>query len=133
MATKNFDLALREQQGDPITFQLGGVEFVVPTPVPSYPLLQLGREASRDADSLEGLGALHDFIIGCIDEDQVEDFKEVLTANRVGFELLMEIVTWLAEEGTARPTEKPSRSQQRSSMASKPSSRKSSLAPVKAS
>lgn len=121
---RDFDAALAEQ-GDPLRFRLGGVEFTCLPEIPAGPMLKLARHADQiDADALRLFG---EFLAAIIVPEQREDFDRAL--DRVGLGTLLELIQWVVEEAIGRPLPNASSSEQEQPQDGAPS-RVVSLVPI---
>jgi hypothetical protein len=98
---------------EPLTFDLGGETFHCAPEVQGATILELMRaSANADEDSRGILMAVSvlDFFELCMDEDEHKRFAEFLHNKKkiVRMTTLSEIMSWLIEEYTDRPTQQPS-------------------------
>jgi hypothetical protein len=105
---RDFDAAIDEQ--DPLTFKLGGREWVVDD-VSAASFLRYTRRLAEHGQSLAGMtNEFHDFLLGALREEDREDFETMLTDKKVPFPHLRNVVNWLIEEATGVPFVAPSSS-----------------------
>lgn len=124
MAHRDFRAALREAEGEPVTFTVGDgngfcEEFTVPTPLSAMPLLALA--ASDAKTEIEVMAAFGRFIFSFLDPADHERFRQACTRARFDEADLLDITKWLIGEATGRPTKRPSGSPERSSTTGPPS------------
>lgn len=105
---KDFDAALAELRGEPVTFKLGGTQFRVPTPVPSAPWVAMVSDPNRDTEL-----AFHDYIREIIDPKQREAWGKAFRSSGIDAEGLTELVRYIIEEASGNPT-KPRSSSRKS-------------------
>lgn len=105
MAFRDFDAALAEALGEPLTFQLGGERFDVPLPLPAAPWIRAVSDPKRDVTV-----AFHGYLREVIAEDQRETFDEAFEQAKVPEATLIEIVKWITEEASGFPTKRRSSS-----------------------
>lgn len=113
MALKDFDAARRERRRnrEPIAFRLGGQEFTLPATLPAGHILDL-IEADADGNPVATLVACRRFLAAILasDEDR-ERLEVVLRSHDDPVDLnddLIEVVDWIAEQYTGRPTKRSS-------------------------
>lgn len=116
---KDFDAAAREAVGESLTFQLGGEKFTTTPELPALPMLKLAAAAEKT--DAEGAAAFYEFLQSMLVVDDVARFEAMAMRERLGMERLSEVVTWLIEEMTGRPTRRPSDSPERPLPTSLPS------------
>ena len=105
---KNFDAinaAKAEEKKDPPSFKLSGVDFECVVAPKATSVAKLSKAGEGDVT------ALIDYLRSLIVPAQRVEFDVVLDDDEkvVEIETLAELVTWLAEEYTGRPTKSPSR------------------------
>lgn len=110
---KDFDAAAREAVGESLTFTLGGEQFTTTPELPAVPMLRLAAVA--DKEGAEGATAFYQFLQAMLVEEDVARFEAMAMRERIGMERLGEVVAWLIEEMTGRPTQPPSASAERRS------------------
>lgn len=106
---KDFRVARREAEREPLTFTLGYAdgpswEFTTKTILPAGPLLELASHG--DEAGTAAFAAYHEFLVGMLSEDQHETLK--LAMRELEWLDILPAVRWLVSEMTARPFEKPS-------------------------
>lgn len=132
MTTRNFAAASAEVASEPITFTVGDSRtFTVPRPVPALPMLELAAASNEDTPD-KVAAAFGGYIFGVLPADQHADFRKACADARMDMDGLLELVQWIIEEATGRPTQPPSSSEGRSSTTGMSSST-DSLAEAKAS
>jgi hypothetical protein len=122
MATKHFEMALRAVEADPeeedfITFdfpEMDGTrspEFKAYLPSPSQFAIAVSATGPR-RDLATKLAAIVDFMVEVLDEEgQAYITNRLMTSDRkdpFGLDELTELMNWMVEEWTARPTGRPS-------------------------
>lgn len=119
MPFKDFDSARAEVTQEPLTFQVGGEQFTVALPLSGYDLLDIGKAAllaqSSDGVNTESVDMMRNFIASALGTDQAAHFEQVARATRIGLEEIMEIFSWIMEEGIGVPTQQQSELQPQSS------------------
>lgn len=120
MAHKSFAAAKAEALGDPITFDIDGVEFTIPRPIPAWPMLELAAAGDEDDQTAIAVAFIR-FLMALIPADQHARFTSTCTEKRVDADLLLEIVQFVIEEASGRPTVPPSSSDGRPSTIGTPS------------
>lgn len=104
MAHRVFDAAAKEAEGEPITFSVGGYDhtFTVKQPLPLGQLVLFSRVVKGEPqEQAQGVDRLMRGWI--IDEDR-EKWDECV-GQLTNIEVLGEIVNYIAEEATGRPTQ----------------------------
>lgn len=115
---RDFDAAAREAVGEPLTFTLGGEVFTCAPTLAALPMLKLAKSA--DKGGAEGVAAFYDFLTAMLVQDDVPRFEAMMQRERIGMEQLSELVAWVVEEATGRPTQRPSDLPERPSNTSRP-------------
>lgn len=103
---KSFDVARSEVDGDSLEFELGGEAFAVELPLPGIALLDMANVA--EAEGVEAVTAFNQFLTVALGEAEFKRFHDAALRTRLPIERLMEIVQWIVEESTGRPTEQRS-------------------------
>jgi hypothetical protein len=98
---KDFDAAEAERTNDPITFVLGGREWVAEH-VNSATFLTLARKGATGGD--EALLAFYEFIVGTLPEGDREDFFAMLDEKDIQMTTLKDLGQWIVEQATGNPT-----------------------------
>lgn len=110
MATaKDFRVARREAEREPLTFTLGYDDgpswtFTTKTILPAGPLLELALHG--DESGTAAFGAYHEFLLGMIPADQHAELRDAL--RELEWLDVLPSVRWLISEMTARPFDTPS-------------------------
>lgn len=93
----------------PLSFELNGEEFQVKSAIQGGYLLRFVSEADGE-DGSKAANALWGFFEYCMEPAEYERFQKVLDdpETLVEIETIGEIVSYLIEEYTGRPTEQPS-------------------------
>lgn len=115
---KDFDAAAREASGESLTFTLGGEQFTTTPELPALPMLKLA--AAADKEGAEGAVAFYEFVQSMLVPEDVARFEAMASRERLGMEMLSDVVKWLIAEMTGRPTRRPSDSPERPSNSSQP-------------
>lgn len=115
---KDFDAAEAERKGEPITFRLGGREWVIPRvkagPFMAFARLQAEANAARSADlSADEMGPIgiramlsfNDYIASSLRKDQRAKYNAMLETADVSFQTIMDVAMWMVEQATGNPTE----------------------------
>jgi hypothetical protein len=105
-----FEVAVREQRGEPVTFVLLDETFTCVEDPGAMPLLELAAASELDTDSVEGLAATYEFIRCVISDEDWPRFRKLCMRSRVGVPTLMKVVTGLVAAIAGRPTTPPSTS-----------------------
>lgn len=94
------DAAEAEAQQEPPEFKLGGVRFKCVAAPKATSVAKLSKAGEGDVT------ALLDYLRSLVVAEQREEFDAVLDSDEViiKIERLADLVTWLAEEYTGRPT-----------------------------
>lgn len=103
MAHKTFTAAKADALGDPISFDIDGDEFLIPRPVPAWPMLELAA-CGDEGEPTRIAAAFVGFLTAVLPAEQHERFRRTCAEKRVDQELLLEIVQFVIEESTGRPT-----------------------------
>lgn len=105
MSVRDWDAAVREAQGEPIRFTLGGVTFDVPCPIPAIAFLDYADKADKPGDVVAGF---RDLMLEILPEPTRPLFATAIRVSGIGGQMLVDLVQSVIEEATARPTERPS-------------------------
>ncbi len=95
---RDFDAALAEEEGEPITFRLAGRKWKavhLSAPV----MLKLGRAISDNRAVFGYDEAMRDFL----PEEDREAFTQALIDHNVRIRTLMDVVNWIIEADAGRP------------------------------
>lgn len=108
---KDFGKTLTLDEYPPITFALNGEEFTCRSAMPGTMLLDFVRRADSDQGGMAA-DAVIDFLSKSLEEGDAERFQTMINDPDVivQVETLGEIVGWLVEQYTARPTKARTRS-----------------------
>lgn len=104
MAYRDFDAeaAERAREQDPIEFTLGGVRFTARPVCPFGAVLDL-RAAPEIADDLEGaVAGMIAYFEQVVDDDQAGEVADAV--RKVNAPQAYEVIRWLTEQYTGRPT-----------------------------
>lgn len=104
-----FGAARKEVSAEPIVFMVDGEAepFLVPRPVPAFPLMDMAAEAA-DGNETAAITSFLRFLKGCIPDNQWGRFRDAVTRARWDVGDLLPLVQWLVQEATGRPTTPPS-------------------------
>lgn len=110
-----FKAAQAEATGAPIVFGVEGEPqpFSIQRPVPAIPLLDMAVEAvdqqraGGPADERSALAAFHRFLQGTLGSDWPR-FRDAATRARWGIPQVLDVVRYVVEQATGRPTMPPS-------------------------
>lgn len=105
MSVRDWDAAVREAQGEPIEFTLGGQHFAVPCPIPAAVFLSF---ADHQADGAQLTAGFRDLIRDMLEVSQRPLLETAIRDSGISGQLLVDLAQWLIEEATARPTERRS-------------------------
>jgi hypothetical protein len=108
MSRKSFEVARAEVKGEPLEFDLGGDPYAVELPLPGMALLDMADVAS--AEGSEAVGAFGNFLRAALGPKEFERFHAESLEKRLSIEQLLEVVQYVLEEATGRPTVQPSAS-----------------------
>ena len=115
---KDFDAALAERNGEPITFKLGGRQWTA-NHVNAETFLVFVRHASEGGDAL--VLAFADFIDAALPEQDRQAFHAMLNTHDVPIDVVMDLAKWVIEQAAGNPTDAVSQSpQQRSRRGQRP-------------
>lgn len=108
---KDFGKTIPIEDYPTITFALNGEEFTCRPALPGRMLLEFVRRADAETGGTAAM-AIIDFLVQAVDESETERFEALLNDpdQIVQVETLGEIVGWLVEQYSARPTKGRSRS-----------------------
>lgn len=95
---------------EPINFTLNGEEFNCHPAIPGAVLLEFVKDA--DSGTGDSAKALYNFLASSMPEEEYEKLQKTLKNPKVIIEIetIGEIVTWLVEEYSSRPTQRPENS-----------------------
>ena len=102
---RDFGATKRADEFEALNFTLNGVQFDCKPAVQGATLLSFVASANAD-DPAASAAAINTFFRACLTNDSYEAFVAMTTGDEVIVEMenLTEIVQWLIEEYTARPT-----------------------------
>lgn len=105
---KKFSGGVNIEDFEPLSFNLNEHEFVAKAAIPGAALLDFVRDADSDSGA-DSAKALYSFLEKALDEKEYARLQSVLHDPKViiNIELIGEIVSWLVEEYSARPTQQP--------------------------
>lgn len=105
---KKFHGGTKISEFEPLTFELNGSEFTCNPAIPGAALLNFVKDADGDSGG-DSAKALFNFLKAAMPVDEYKRLDEVLNAPDViiDIELIGEIVSWLVEEFSSRPTTRP--------------------------
>ena len=116
MAIKEFEFGARESESEdeieaPITFKVDGEEWKAYQPTSGQVAIWFSVSTDR-ASSQERIAGIIDFFLGVLDDVGRHSASRKLMDREDDFEIeqLMEIMSWLMEQWSARPTESSSAS-----------------------
>jgi hypothetical protein len=116
-----FDAAVEEETGEPVTFTFAGEEFTCIDGLGAMPILELGAAADIDANTAAGLAALYRFLRAILAEGEFARFKEICTKKRIKTDSILGVVQGVMPHLVGRPTKEPSTSDDSSSTTGLPS------------
>jgi len=122
---KEFRTGARESVLDnpvPIQFMIEGTEFEAVPPTSGQLTLLMASQANEDP--VEIAKAMLEFVLAILGPEQYRVFEDGLKSGDIEMELTMEIVEWLTEQWSQRPTTSASASSQRSAVSTKRSTAK---------
>lgn len=93
---------------EPLSFNLNEHEFTAKPAIPGAVLLEFVRDADSDSGA-DSAKALYNFLEKALDEKEYARLQGVLHDPKIiiNIEIIGEIVSWLVEEYSARPTQQP--------------------------
>jgi len=104
---RDWDVAIREDRREPVTFVLGGTEFSVPSPLPGTAFLDYAAKGDQSVATVMSL--ILDWLDPEGDQAEVrERFRAAYRRSRGSVQVLLDLGQWLVEEAAARPTLPPS-------------------------
>lgn len=105
---KDFGSGNAGEQAEPITFKLHGEEFTCRGEIPGKVILDLVAKSSAD-DPSQSAVVIEGFFGIVLQPESLERFNALaVDPDRiVSMETLSDIVAWLVEEYTDRPTQRP--------------------------
>jgi hypothetical protein len=100
---------LEELGTEPISFKIDEDEFTAYPPTPAQFALFMASQGSN-TEPTDQIAGVIDFFNGLLPDDQRMLFRRRLLDrdDPLGLEMIMDVVAWLSEEWSARPTESPS-------------------------
>lgn len=103
---RDFDAAVAEAKGEPLVFTLGGVDHSARTPIPASAFLAM---LAHETKGVAYLGqAYQDFLCAAVEDPDA--LRQAVTVSQISTDGLLDILRWLVEEGSARPTTRPANS-----------------------
>ena len=111
----------------PVEFAIEGIQFEAHPPSSGQVTLMMASQA--DGDPIEISKGLLEFLLAILGDEQYITFENGLKSGEIQMELVMEIVEWLVEQWSNRPTTSASASSQRSAA---PTKRSTAKRPAKA-
>lgn len=103
MSHKSFAAAVANKKKRPLTFDIAkGEKFTIERPLPGFALANLA--AKGDSGGGEAVSAFIEFFEAVMDPEEFLRFKETANAERLDLETLIDIATYVIEEGSGRPT-----------------------------
>lgn len=111
MTVRHREFKAKRKDTPPLEFTLEGVDFHCLPDIPGAVLTDFLGDATSDSPG-RSAPALVNFITDVLVDEDVQPFLDVVHSKEtvIEIELLGEIVTWLVEEYSGRPTVPPSRS-----------------------
>ena len=107
MSIKEFKAAKAEIQQEPIQVDLGdGDIFPVNLPLPGMAILDVASAA--EDQGLQTVTAMTTFLKDAMGEETYKEFHKKCMEKRLSIETIAEIMSWIIEEATGRPTQQPS-------------------------
>ena len=105
---KDFGAGTTSAGAEPLTFKLHGEEFTCRPDIQGKTLLALVADAASN-DASRQAGMVEKFFKTVLTPDSAEDFDELTNDpdKVVSVETLGEIVGWIVEQYTSRPTSRP--------------------------
>jgi hypothetical protein len=106
--------AARAAQADaePLVFEVEGERFEVPQPIPQIAVIALAEmaavEDSSDQPAVTAFSALSEFFAAVLGRSEWARLKRVMIDHRWSIDDVTQIVQWIVEESTGRPTTPPS-------------------------
>lgn len=93
---------------EPLTFDLNGNEFKAHPAIPGSVLLEFVRDAGSENGG-DSAKALYNFLSSALPDEEYEKLQKVLhdPETIIEIETIGEIVSWLVEEYSSRPTQQP--------------------------
>jgi hypothetical protein len=106
--TKKFAGGTKLSDFEPLDFELNGVKFDCKPAIQGSVLLEFVRDADGDSGG-DSAKALYSFLSSAMAEEEYNRLQTVLHDPDIiiDIELIGEIVAWLVEEYSARPTTQP--------------------------
>lgn len=105
---KKFHGGTKISDFEPLTFELNGAEFTCNPAIPGAALLNFVKDADGDSGG-DSAKALFNFLKAAMSDEEYGRLDGILNASDViiDIELIGEIVSWLVEEYSSRPTTRP--------------------------
>lgn len=107
---KKFSGGRKLSEFEPLNFELNGHEFSCYPAIQGSVLLEFVRDAAAaDSGGGDSAKALYNFLSSAMPEAEYNKLQDVLHDKEtiIEVELIGEIVSWLVEEYSARPTQQP--------------------------
>lgn len=107
---KKFAGGTKISEFEPLNFTLNDVEFNCHAAIPGAVLLEFVKDA--DSGTGDSAKALYNFLASAMNEEEYKKLQAVLHNPEVIIEIetIGEIVSWLVEEYSSRPTQRPENS-----------------------
>ncbi len=105
MGRKSFESARARVKQEPLEFDFGGSAFTVELPIPSISILEMANE-----DEAKAAVAFGSFLQELLGPEQYKTFSGICRRDRTDLATMAEIVGWIVEEATGRPTAQQSAS-----------------------
>lgn len=105
MTHKAFEAAAQEANGEPVTFTVGDYPYTfrVNTPLPMGQLIIFSR-AVKKGKSQDAVSAIDDLLRTWIFDEDLEEWDKCLS-QLTKLDVLGEIINYVVEEATGRPTQ----------------------------
>lgn len=103
---KDFGASTDISSDEPVSFRLDGEEFNCRTRIPGKVMLDLAAKSGDQENPSEGAKVIDDFFKLVLIGESYERFNSLVTDpdRIISMEQLMDIVSWLTEMYTERPT-----------------------------
>lgn len=98
----------KEEGAEPLDFKLDGKEYKVWKPLPSQVAMLVTSMGKRKHDT-DKVAGIVDFLMAVLDEEGAANISERLLDRNdpFGLDQVQDIIEWLIEEWTGRPTQRP--------------------------
>lgn len=105
---KKFGNGTKLSDYEPLNFEVGGQVFECKPAIQGSVLLEFVRDADSDSGG-DSARALYNFLESSMTPEEYKKLQDVLRDPEIiiSIELIGEIVSWLVEEYSARPTTRP--------------------------